>query len=71
MNTKDNQDRVIHFLCQPQGGKAYLLNALNSNSEKVFIEALHNIIDAMNQDLTNTQATHSGKPFVTFLRRGT
>ena len=61
MNTKDNQDRVIHFLCQPQGGKAYLLNALNSNSEKVFIEALHNIIDAMNQDLTNAQASHALK----------
>ena len=53
MSTKNNQDRVIHFLCQPQGGKAYLLNALNSNSEKVFIEALHNIIDAMDRDLTS------------------
>ena len=53
MNKQDNKDRVIHFLCQPQGGKAYLLNALNSNSERVFIEALHNIIDAMTQDLTS------------------
>ena len=53
MNTRNNKDRVIHFLCQPQGGKAYLLNALNSNSETVFIEALHNIIDAISKELTS------------------
>ena len=51
MNKISNKNQVIRFLCQPQGGKAYLLNALNSQSEQVFIEALHNIIDAMNQDL--------------------
>lgn len=50
-----NQHRVIHFLCHPQGGQAYLVNALNSNSERVFIEALHNVIDAISQDLTSTQ----------------
>lgn len=52
MNKTSNKNQVIRFLCQPQGGKAYLLNALNSDSEQDFIEALHNIIDAMNQELT-------------------
>ena len=54
MNKTSSKDRVVHFLCQPQGGKAYLLNALNSNSERQFIEALHNIIDAMDRDLSFT-----------------
>jgi hypothetical protein len=55
-NQNQVQNQVVQFLCQPQGGKAYLLNALNSNSEQVFIEALHNIIDAMNQDLSSSRA---------------
>ncbi len=54
MKTKSNKNQVVHFLCKPQGGKAYLHNALNSQSERVFIEALHHIIDAMNQDLTSS-----------------
>ena len=52
MNTRSNKSQVVQFLCQPQGGKTYLLNALNSKSEQTFIEALHHIIDAMNQDLS-------------------
>jgi len=51
MNKANSKDRVVRLLCRPQGGRAYLLNALNSNSEQVFIEALHDVIDAMNQDL--------------------
>jgi len=51
MNTRRNKNQVVQFLCQPKGGKAYLLNALNSKSEQEFIKALHNIIDAINQDL--------------------
>lgn len=54
MNKRSNKTQVVQFLCQPQGGKAYLLNALNSHSEQEFIEALHNIIDAMNQDLADS-----------------
>lgn len=54
MNKRSNKTQVVQFLCQPQGGKIYLLNALNSNSEQEFIEALHNIIDAMNQDLADS-----------------
>ncbi|MCC0176010.1 hypothetical protein I4641_03325 [Waterburya agarophytonicola K14] len=50
MKNQSNNDRVIQFLCQPQGGRNYLLNALNSSSESEFIDALHNVIDAMNQD---------------------
>jgi hypothetical protein len=53
MNTRSHKNQVVQFLCQPQGGKNYLLNALNSKSEQVFLEALHQIIDAMNQDLTS------------------
>ncbi len=53
MNTRSNKNQVVQFLCQPKVGKAYLLNALNSKSEQKFIEALHNIIDAMNQDLAS------------------
>ena len=53
MNTQSNKNQVVQFLCQPQGGRNYLLNALNSNSEQVFMKALHNIIDAMNQELTS------------------
>ena len=56
MKTQSNKNQVAQFLCQPQGGRNYLLNALNSKSERVFIEALHNIIDAMNQDLTSKSA---------------
>lgn len=48
-----NKNQVAQFLCQPQGGRTYLLNALDSKSEKAFIEALHNIIDAINQDLAS------------------
>jgi hypothetical protein len=51
MPKRSNNTQVVQFLCQPQGGKTYLLNALDSHSEQEFIEALHNIIDAMNQDL--------------------
>ncbi|MBE9047365.1 hypothetical protein IQ255_23690 [Pleurocapsales cyanobacterium LEGE 10410] len=53
MNVKNKQKQAAQFLCQPQEGKTYLLNALNSKSEQTFIKALHNIIDAMNQDLTS------------------
>ncbi|MEL6496668.1 MAG: hypothetical protein AAFQ41_16340 [Cyanobacteria bacterium J06623_7] len=52
MNKTSNQNRVVRFLCKPQGGQAYLLNALNSNSEQVFIDALHQIIDAMERDIS-------------------
>ena len=51
MTNKSNENQVAQFLCQPQGGRNYLLNALNTNSEQIFIEALHNIIDAMSQDI--------------------
>ena len=53
MKNQSDKVRVAQFLCQPQGGRNYLLNALNSKSEQIFIEALHQIIDAMNQDLTS------------------
>ncbi len=53
MNNQDNKNQVAQFLCQPQGGRSYLRNALNSKSEKVFIEALHNVIDAMNKELVS------------------
>ena len=56
MNQASRKDRVVHFLCQPQGGKAYLLNALNSNSELEFIKALHNVIDALDRDLSHTSS---------------
>lgn len=51
MSTQNNQGQVIQFLCQPQGGRVYLLNALNSKSEQTFLTALHHIIDSMNQEL--------------------
>lgn len=54
MSTRSNKNQVVQFLCQPKGGKAYLLNALNSKSEQEFIEALHNIIDAISQDLASS-----------------
>ncbi len=53
MKAQSNKNQVAQFLCQPQGGRNYLLNALNSKSEQVFIEALHNIIDAIDRDLTS------------------
>ena len=53
MNKRSRNKQVVQFLCQPKGGKNYLLNALNSRSEQIFIEALHNIIDAMNKELTS------------------
>jgi len=51
MNIKNNQGQVVQFLCQPQGGRVYLHNALNSKSEQTFLTALHHIIDSMNQEL--------------------
>jgi hypothetical protein len=56
MNKISSKNQVVQFLCRPQGGKAYLLNALDSKSEQVFIEALHNIIDAIDQDLSSSLA---------------
>lgn len=53
MNIRNNENQVAQFLCQPKGGRAYLLNALNSQSEEIFMEALHNIIDAINQELAS------------------
>ena len=53
MNIRSSENQVAQFLCQPKGGKAYLLNALDSQSEQIFMEALHNIIDAINQDLAS------------------
>ena len=52
MSSQNNANQVLQFLCQPQGGRKYLLNALNSDSEQAFMEALHNIIDAMSQEMT-------------------
>ncbi len=51
MKSQSNKNQVIQFLCQPQGGRNYLRKALNSKSEQVFIEALHNVIDAMTKDM--------------------
>ena len=51
MKTKNNKTRVAQFLCQPQGGRVYLLNALDSKSEQTFLTALHHIIDSMNREL--------------------
>ncbi|MEM7590693.1 MAG: hypothetical protein AAGE84_09950 [Cyanobacteria bacterium P01_G01_bin.39] len=51
MNVRTNTNQVAQFLCQHKGGRTYLLNALNSKSEKKFIEALHKIIDAISQDI--------------------
>ena len=53
MNSQSNKNQVVQFLCQPQGGRNYLLNALNSKSEQALLEALHNIIDAMNRDMAS------------------
>ena len=53
MNIRSSEHQVAQFLCQPKAGRAYLLNALNSQSEQTFMEALHNIIDAINQDLAS------------------
>ncbi len=53
MPKQSNEKQVLQFLCQPQGGRIYLLNALNSKSERTFIEALHNIIDAMNKEIAS------------------
>ena len=53
MKTQSNKNQVAQFLCQPQGGRNYLLSALNSKSEQAFIEALHNVIDAINQDMVS------------------
>ena len=53
MNMRSSKNQVAQFLCQPRGGRVYLLNALNSQSEQIFMEALHNIIDAINQDLAS------------------
>ncbi|MEL6928950.1 MAG: hypothetical protein AAFO95_09965 [Cyanobacteria bacterium J06600_6] len=56
MDKTSNKNQVVRLLCRPEGGKAYLLNALNSNSEQVFIDALHNVIDALDRDLTASLA---------------
>ena len=51
MQNSNNKNQVVQFLGWHQSGRNYLLNALNSKSERVFIEALHNVIDALNKDL--------------------
>ena len=61
MNQRNDNRQVVQFLCQPKGGKNYLLNALNSQSEQIFIEALHNIIDAMNKEMNSNCIFHNRK----------
>ncbi len=43
--------KIAKLLARPQFARAYLLNALESGSEKVFLDALHNIIDAIIDEL--------------------
>ncbi len=43
--------KIAKLLTRPQFARVYLLNALESGSEKVFLDALHNIIDAIADEL--------------------
>lgn len=47
----NTNSKVIRLLTIPQIGKTYLLNALDSGSEQVFIKALHQIIDDILSDM--------------------
>jgi hypothetical protein len=43
--------KIAILLAQPKFARAYLLNALDSGSERVFLDALHNVIDAIAEEL--------------------
>ena len=43
--------KIAKLLDRPQFARVYLLNALKSGSEKVFLDALHNVIDAIIDEL--------------------
>ena len=43
--------KITKLLDRPQFARVYLLNALESGSEKVFLDALHHIMDAIVDEL--------------------
>ncbi len=45
------QPKIANLLVKPRFAQKYLLNALDSGSEQIFLDALHNIIDAIADDL--------------------
>jgi hypothetical protein len=47
INNQDNKSNIYRLLAKPSFGRLYLLNALDSSSETIFIEALHQIIEAI------------------------
>ncbi|MGF1542273.1 MAG: hypothetical protein ACFCU5_17820 [Pleurocapsa sp.] len=51
IKNQPNQPKIAKLLVQPRFARKYLLNALDSGSEQVFLEALHHIIDAIVDEL--------------------
>lgn len=51
LENQREQPKIAKLLAQPKFAKKYLLNALDSGGEKVFLNALHEIIDAIADEL--------------------
>ena len=51
VNNQINSAKVVQLLARPQFGRVYLTKALDTGSEQVFLEALHDIMDAIADEL--------------------
>lgn len=45
------QPKIAKLLSRTKFARVYLLNALDTGSEKVFLDGLHNIMDAIIEEL--------------------
>jgi hypothetical protein len=57
----DNQyskPKIYRLLSDPRIGRTYLLNSLASGSEKIFLDALHEIVEAISQSLGEAEAAN-------------
>jgi hypothetical protein len=59
IDNRASQQKVYSLLTLPQFGRNYLLNALESSSEVVFLEALHAVIDAMSKEIDSPRMNHT------------
>jgi hypothetical protein len=63
IDNQASQQKVYSLLTLPQFGRNYLLNALESSSEVVFLEALHAVIDAMSKEIDSPGVNHTQNRF--------
>jgi hypothetical protein len=58
IDNRPSKSKVRSLLTLHQFGRNYLLKALDSSSEIVFLEALHYVVDAISQEIDSTSVNH-------------